>query len=140
VEDEMLEKIPDVPEGITAIKVVGTITAEDYAGVVEPMLDEAHRQGRRLRILLQLGPEYEGFTAGFVWEKTGMWVRHPGLWHDIEGYAVVSDKRWVGELVHFAGLLVPFPMRAFGIDAVDDALAWLASLEHRAAADVPQGA
>jgi hypothetical protein len=136
----MLERLPDVPEGITAIRVVGTITAEDYAGVVEPMLDEAHRQGHRLRILLQIGPEYEGFTAGAVWEKTGMWMRHPGLWHEIAGYAVVSDHRWVTELVHLAGLLVPFPMRAFGDDAVDEALAWLVSLGHGATADASRGA
>jgi alanine-alpha-ketoisovalerate/valine-pyruvate aminotransferase len=137
----MLETIPDMPEGIVAIKAVGTITAEDYASVVESMFDGARADGRRLRVLLQLGPEYEGFTAGAVWEKAGIWMRHPGLWHEIEGYALVSDIHWVAELVHLAGLLVPFPMRVFGNDALDEAAAWLASsAEHSTSADLPQGA
>ena len=137
----MLETIPNMPEGIVAIKAVGTITAEDYASVVESMFDGARADGRRLRVLLQLGPEYEGFTAGAVWEKAGIWMRHPGLWQEIEGYALVSDIHWVAELVHLAGLLVPFPMRVFGNDALDEAAAWLASsAEHSTSADLPQGA
>jgi hypothetical protein len=127
----MLETIQDVPEGITAIRAVGTITAEDYADVIGPMLEGARRDERPLRILLQLGPQYEGFTAGAVWEKAGTWMRHPGLWHDIDGYALVSDIHWVGELVALAGMLVPFPMRVFGNDAVDEAVAWLGSLPTR---------
>lgn len=124
----MLEEIPDVPEGITALRAVGTVTGEDWAGVVSPMLDRARTQGRRLRILLRLGPEYEGFTAGAVWGKTESWARHPGLWREIEGYALVSDIGWIGEVVHLAGFLAPFPMRVFGDDAFDDAVAWLRSL------------
>ncbi|PVZ06351.1 STAS/SEC14 domain-containing protein [Actinomycetospora cinnamomea] len=131
----MLEIIPDVPEGIVALRAVGTVTAADYAGVVWPMLDDARTQGRPPRILLQLGPEYEGFTADVVWEKAGTWMRHPGLWHEIAGYALVSDIRWIGEVVGWAGVLVPFPIRVFAADAFDEAVAWLVSLpEERPAA------
>jgi hypothetical protein len=59
------------------------------------MLD-ARERNRRLRVLLELGPEYEGFTAGAVWGKTETWARHPALWHLIEGYAPVSDIAWIG--------------------------------------------
>ena len=69
----MLEKIPDVPDGVDAFRVVGKLTRDDYEKTVEPLLDEARRQGRRLRLLVQLGPEYEGFTAGAVWAR-----RRPG--------------------------------------------------------------
>ena len=48
----MLQRIPDVPEGIDAFTVVGTLTADDYEHTIEPLLDEARRQDRRLRILL----------------------------------------------------------------------------------------
>lgn len=124
----MLATVPDMPAGITAIEAVGTITAEDYAEIVGPLLDDAHDQGRRLRILLHLGPRYEGFTAGAVWEKAGIWMRHPGLWHGVAAYALVSDIRWVVDLVRLAGVLVPFPMRVFGDDSFDEAVAWLESL------------
>ncbi|MHC1557859.1 SpoIIAA family protein [Actinomycetospora sp. C-140] len=124
----MLQKIPGIPDGIAAFDAVGTITADDFAATIEPVLDEAAREGRRLRILLRLGPEYEGFTAGAVWGKTEAWMRHPRLWRYIEGYALVSDIGWIDEFVHLASFLVSFPMRVFGDDAFDDAVAWLVTL------------
>lgn len=63
--------------------------------------------------------------------KTETWARHPALWHLIEGYALVSDIAWIGEVVHLAGLVVPFPMRVFGTEAFGEAVAWLASLPAR---------
>jgi hypothetical protein len=124
----MLERLTEVPEGVVALRAVGRITAGDYAEVVEPIIVDACATGRRLRLLLQLGPEYEGFTADVVAEKTGTLLRHPGMTRCLEGYALVSDIHWIGELVHLAGFLLPFPMRVFADDAFDDAVAWLRSL------------
>ena len=124
----MLEKIPDVPSGIDAFRVVGMLTKDDYEQTVEPLLDEARREGRRLRLLLQFGPEFEGFTAGAVWGKTETWLHFPALLRMIDGYAIVSDLRWMREWIHLAGFLVPFPMRVFDNDGRDEALAWLSSL------------
>jgi hypothetical protein len=124
----MLERIPDVPDGIDAFRAVGKVTADDYELTVEPLLDEARRQDRRLRLLLQVGPEYEGFTAGAVRGKTETWRHHPTLLRMIDGYALVSDVRWLREWIQVAGFLLPFPMRVFGNDERDDALAWLGSL------------
>jgi hypothetical protein len=124
----MFERIPGVPDGVDAFRVVGTLTREDYEKTVEPLLDEAHRQGRRLRLLVQMGAEYEGFTAGAVMGKTDTWLRFPSLMRMIDGYAVVSDVRWIREWIHVVGFLMPFPLRVFGVDERDDAVAWLQSL------------
>jgi hypothetical protein len=40
----------------------------------------------------------------------------------------VTDIRWLREWIHVFGFLLPFPMRVFGNDERDDALAWLGSL------------
>jgi hypothetical protein len=124
----MFERIPGVPDGVDAFRVVGTLTREDYEKTVEPLLDEAHRQGRRLRLLVQMGAEYEGFTAGAVMGKTDTWLRFPSLMRMIDGYAVVSDVRWIREWIHVVGFLMPFPLRVFGVHERDDAVAWLQSL------------
>ena len=124
----MLEKIPDVPGGVDAFRVVGRLTKDDYEQTVEPLLDEARREGRRLRLLLQFGPEYEGFTAGAVWGKTEAWLQFPALLRMIDGYAIVSDLRWMREWIHLVGFLVSFPLRVFDNDERDEALAWLSSL------------
>jgi hypothetical protein len=124
----MLEKISDTPAGIDAFRAVGTLTKEDYEQTVEPLLDEARRHGRRLRLLLQLGPEYEGFTAGAVWGKTQTWLQYPSLLRMIDGYALVSDIRWLREWINLVGFLLPFPLRVFNTEERDDAVAWLGSL------------
>ena len=72
----MLEKITDVPAGVDALKAVGKISKEDYENVVEPLFAEARRQGRRVRLLLQVGPEYEGFSLGVAREKNDRFSFH----------------------------------------------------------------
>lgn len=44
------------------------MTREDYEKVLEPLIDEARREGRRIRFLYQVGPEFAGFTPGAAWE------------------------------------------------------------------------
>lgn len=124
----MLERLTSVPDGIVGLRAVGTITREDYEQTIEPLVEEVLEQGGRLRLLLQLGPEYEGFSAGAAWEKTEMWLRHPTMLRAVDGYALVSDVGWMRELVGLAAFLLPFPMRAFGNDRRDEAVAWLGSL------------
>ena len=75
----MLQRIPDVPDGIDALAAIGTLTRQDYEQSIEPILDEARRSSRRIRLLVQLGPEYEGYTAGAAWEKTANAFRSPSL-------------------------------------------------------------
>ncbi|MER5670932.1 STAS/SEC14 domain-containing protein [Pseudonocardia alni] len=128
----MLETIPTVPQGVVGLRAVGLVDRADFARTIEPIVEEAIRLHRPLRLLLQLGPEYEGFTAGAAWEKTEMWLEHPTMMRFVAGYALVSDIGWVRDLAHLVGVLLPFPMRVFGNDRLDEAAAWLRSLEHTA--------
>jgi hypothetical protein len=129
----VLERLTSVPDGIVGLRAVGTVTREDYEQTIEPLVEEVLEQGGHLRLLLQLGPEYEGFSAGAAWEKTEMWLRHPTMLRAVDGYALVSDASWMRELVGLAAFL-PFPMRAFSNDRRDEAVAWLGSLPHVAGA------
>lgn len=124
----MLEKIPDVPAGIDALKAVGKVTKEDYEKAIEPIFDHARRDGRRIRLLVQIGPEYEGFTPGVVREKAETGLRYFSALRLVDGYAIVSDIEWLREWTHVVGFLLPFPLRAFRDNQRDDAIAWLSSL------------
>lgn len=120
----MLEKITDVPAGADALKAVGKISKEDYENVVEPLFAVARRQGRRVRLLLQVGPEYEGFSLGVAREKM-IGFRFMRL---VEGYALVTDIGWIREWTRLVGFLLPWPLRVFGNDERDEAMGWLRSL------------
>ncbi|MCE5289424.1 MAG: STAS/SEC14 domain-containing protein [Nocardiaceae bacterium] len=134
----MLEKLTDVPTGVEAIRAVGTVSKHDYQTVFEPLVDQARREGRRLRFLYEIGTEFEGFTTGAAWEDARLGLRSLRL---LDGCALVSDIEWVRQSVRLVEFWMPCPVRVFGNDERDEALAWLNSLpegpgvEHRLIAE-----
>ncbi|MFE3327057.1 STAS/SEC14 domain-containing protein [Streptomyces sp. NPDC059176] len=121
----MLEKVKDVPVGVDAVKAVGTVSKNDYETVIEPLVDSARREGRRLRFLYEFGPEFRSFTPGAGWEDLKVGLDSLRLF---EGCAVVSDLDWIRRSVRVTGFLMPCPVRTFGNQEREEALRWLSSL------------
>lgn len=126
----MLEKIVDLPPGIQGLKATGKITKEDYEGVFEPLVDEARRDGRRLRFLYDLGSEFEGFTPSAAWEDAKMGIRSMRLF---DGCAIVSDIGWARESARLMRFLMPCPVQVFANSEHESAVEWLSSLHEEAA-------
>ena len=84
----MLERINDLSPGVIGLRAVGKVSKEDYEQVLEPILDDARREGRRIRFLYQFGPEFEGFTKALGGqpraEASNNWV--------VGGYRTESGK------------------------------------------------
>jgi len=118
----MIERLTDLPAGIDGLRAKGKITREDYDSVVQPLLDEARSQGRRIRFLYHFGPEFEGVTAGGAWEDARLGLRYLRLF---ERCAIVSDVGWIREASRLVGAMMPCPVKVFGNAEWQDALAWL---------------
>jgi hypothetical protein len=126
----MLEELKDMPQGIDGLKAVGKLSKEDYEKVMVPLLDGARREGRRLRLLYQLGPEFEGFTASAAWEDARVGIHYMRLF---DACAVVTDLGWVREATKLARFLLPCPVGVFANQERDKATDWLRSLPQVAA-------
>lgn len=126
----MIEKLTDLPSGIDGVKALGKISKEDYEQVFVPLLDEARREGRRVRFLYQLGPEFEGFTPAAAWEDAKIGLHSMRLF---DGCAVVTDLAWIRDITRLAGFLMPCPVRVFDNQERDRAIGWLGSLPEGAA-------
>jgi hypothetical protein len=126
----MLEKLKDLPDGIDGLKAVAKVSKEDYEQVFEPILDEARRQGRRIRFLYQLGPEFAGLTASGAWEDAKIGLRSMRLF---DGCAIVSDIGWIREPARLIGFMMPCPVKVFGNHERNKAIEWLRSLPNGAA-------
>ena len=126
----MLERLQGLPDGIDGVKAVGRVSREDYERLFEPLIDGARRDGRRVRLLYQVGPEFEGFSAGAAWEDAKLGLASLRMF---EGCAVVTDVGWIREATRLAGFLMPCPVRVFGNAARDEAVEWLRSLPEGAA-------
>jgi hypothetical protein len=124
LEANMIDRLRDLPAGIDGLRAKGRITREDYETVVQPICEEARSQGRRIRFLYHLGPEFEGFTAGGAWEDARLGLRYLRLF---ERCAIVSDIGWVRESSRLVGAIMPCPVKVFSNREWQDALAWLST-------------
>ncbi len=130
----MLERMQDLPAGIYGVRATGKVSKEDYDRIVAPLLEEARREGRRIRFLYHFAPGFAGFTASGAWEDAEIGLRYLRLF---ERCAIVSDKDWIRGASRVVGTLLPCPVRVFRDIERDDAVAWLAApaaaaqLDHR---------
>lgn len=118
----MLEEIENLPAGIWGLRGTGKVSKEDYDRVVFPRLEDARREGRRVRLLYHLGPAFDGFTPGAAWEDFRIGFRYIRLF---EQCAVVTDIDWIRMAARGAAALVPCPVKVFGNGSLDDAINWL---------------
>lgn len=126
----MLERMKDLMTGIDGVRAIGKVSKEDYETVYVPLLEEAQQQGRHIRCLYQMGPEFEGFTAGAAWEDAKIGLQKIRLF---DGCAIVTDLAWIRDLSRLSAFLMPCPVRVFGNQELNEAVSWLESLPETAA-------
>jgi len=119
----MLEPIDGLPDGIWGLRAVGEVSHEDYQNVVIPHLEQAKREGRRVRVLFQLGHGFERFTPAGALSDARVGVQYMGVF---ERFAIVTDVDWVRRLSALFAELAPWPIKSFRNDAFDEAARWLA--------------
>ena len=120
----MLRIIAGCPAGVIGIEAQGTVTLDDYERTIRPILDSAHRQGKRIRFLYQFGPHFDALTLGAAWDDFRLGL---GYLLVFERCAVVSDVSWVcmgaGLMTHF----MPCPVRTFKSMEMSQAIEWLSA-------------
>ncbi|MEU9606023.1 STAS/SEC14 domain-containing protein [Streptomyces sp. NPDC048057] len=121
----MLQRLGGAPAGVDALTAVGVVSRSDYETVIEPLVDSARAEGRRIRILCEFGPAFRSFAPGAVWEDLKVGTRSMRLF---EGCAIVSDIGWIREATRLTRFLMPCPVRAYDGHEREEALRWLASL------------
>ncbi|MEU3599163.1 STAS/SEC14 domain-containing protein [Streptomyces sp. NPDC006798] len=121
----MLERIGGAPAGVDALKAVGVVSRHDYESVIEPLIDSARAEGRRIRMLCEFGSGFESFTPGAAWEDLRVGI---GATRLFEGCAIVTDIGWIREATRLSGFLMPCPVKAVPLRDRVGALSWLASL------------
>jgi hypothetical protein len=125
----MLERITTLPAGIDGVRAIGKVSQQDYQQVFEPLIDEARRANRRVRLLYQFGPEFQGFTAGGAWEDASVGMKSLRL---LEGFAIVTDVSWIRDSSKVLGFFMPGTVRQFANAQFADAVAWLETLPQTA--------
>jgi SpoIIAA-like len=71
----MIERIQEAPAGVIAFRAVGKVVAADHESVLRPAIEAAVTEHGKIRIVFELGPEFDGYSAGAVWEDMKLWGR-----------------------------------------------------------------
>ena len=121
----MIEMLPDMPDGVTGIRVSGRVRGDDLREF-KPAMEGLLNTGE-IRIVEVISPDYGGFGPGGLIEDLklgfGALIEHHSAFKRI---AVVSDKEWVGHTLHAFAWMVPGELAMFGLDELDKAKTWAA--------------
>jgi len=121
----MIELLPDMPEGVTGIRVSGRLRGEDLREFEQRW--HALMDSDEIRVVEVIAPDYEGFGPGGLTGDIklgfGALFRHHSAFKRI---AVVTDKQWVGHTLHALSWMVPGELALFGLDELDRAKEWAA--------------
>jgi len=123
-EATVLELLNELPIGVSGIRATGTVTRDDYDQVFRPLMAAAHREGRRIRLLYELPPEFKGLTPGAGLEDMRLGLKYLRLF---ERCAVVTDVGWLREATRLFGALIPCQVKVFHNAERAQALEWLAA-------------
>ena len=120
----MLETLKDLPAGVDGLRATGTVSKEDYDAFFRPVLETAHREGRRVRLLYQFAPTFTGFTAGAGLEDARLGLKYLRLF---ERCAVVTDLGWLGDATRLLGTMMPCPVKVFSNSEWQEAVGWVSA-------------
>lgn len=112
-----------MPAGVLGLEAVDDVEKEDYQNVIVPAINEAIAQHGKVRVVYVLGPEFDDYEGGAVWEDLKLGARHPA---SFERMAIVTDASWAGPAVKIFSVLWPGQARAFPLSDLESAKRWAA--------------
>ena len=110
------------PPGVVIAEGVGEITADDYKDSLIPAIEEASAGDAKLRLLLVLGPEFEGYEGGGALEDAKLGMQH---WTSFERIGLVTDHEAYATLARALGFLMPGEVRTFPTADLSQARDWV---------------
>jgi hypothetical protein len=120
----MLEAMTDLPPNIHGLKARGRIMETDHDTLVQPLVESARKEGRPLRLLYELGPEYQGTSLGALMREVRMGLEQSDA---VQRCAVVSDLPGVRIATALISGMVSCPLRSFELRDEQVAIDWVAN-------------
>lgn len=119
----MLNVLEGFPDDVLAVSASGKLNADDYRNIMVPQVHRILEAHGSVRMFYQLGPEWDGFTAGAGLQDMILGVEH---WTDFERIAIVTDSTWIREAVCLFAPMFSKPMKVFANAEAEIAKDWIA--------------
>lgn len=122
----MIEIIENLPGSVVGARASGHVTASDYETVLVPAIENAIKSHGSIRLLYHLGPAFENYSPGAMWDDMKIGFSHLQAW---ERLALVTDHEWLAGGTRLFSFAMPCPVKVFADRDYDDAVKWIASEE-----------
>ncbi|KUJ80677.1 hypothetical protein AVO45_06485 [Ruegeria marisrubri] len=103
-------------------ELTGEVTSRDYNNILVPAVEKALTEHDRIRLLVIMGQDFEGYDLGAAWADTKLGLGH---WRGFDRVAVVTDHRWVQTGVRLAAPIMPCPVQVFDLAELETARRWI---------------
>ena len=120
----MIRLLRGMPPGVLGLEAVDDVEKDDYENVVVPAIESAIAEHGKVRLVYVLGPQFDEYEGGAVWEDLKLGIRHPASYERI---AVVTDAPWAGHAIKLFSVLWPGQARAFRLAQLQAAKEWAAA-------------
>lgn len=120
----MLEVLQGFPDNVLGIKAIGEVEDDDYDDVLVPAIEDRLGRHDKIRLLYVLGPEFESYEAGAVWEDAKLGMK---TFTSYERIAVVTGSSLIRRSIKAVGWLMPGEVRSFTDDELDEATTWISA-------------
>ena len=118
----VIERISGLADGVIGMRAIGTFSVDDYVQWIEPEVERLEAADIELRLLLHLGPQFEGFGAG-EWGELTNELRHTPFHKG----AVVTDDGHIRTGLSVLRWALHGDVRSFANHEFERAAAWVAS-------------
>lgn len=119
----MIERMAELPDHVVGFTAIGKVTGEDYESVLIPAVEAGLERHAHLNLLYHIGPDFDGFDAGAVWNDTKVGLKHLTAWKRV---AVVTDVDWIRGAARAFGFVMPCHVRVFENVGLGEARIWVA--------------
>jgi hypothetical protein len=118
----MIERLKGFPDNVVAFRASGEVTKQDYNEVLIPAVEKALNSRDKVRILYELGPDFDGYDASAAWEDFKVGVEHLSRWERI---AVITDVEWIGLATRLFSVFLPGTIRVYPHAEAAKARLWI---------------
>ncbi|BBO66117.1 hypothetical protein DSCA_00470 [Desulfosarcina alkanivorans] len=105
---------------IVTLRIKEKLYKKDYQTFV-PMIESQIQNSCPIRLMVELH-DFEGWTAGALWEDTKFTAKH---YKDIDRLAVVGESRWPKGVTVFSKPFTAADVRYFDMQEIDSARKWI---------------
>ncbi len=120
----MLKLMSDLPNNVLGISAEGKVSGKDYETILIPAVEEKLKSHKKVRLLYQLGSDFDGFDAGAMIDDAKIGMKHFFSWEKV---ALVSDHHLINNTAKFFGYMMPCEVRIFKNAELEEAKKWISA-------------